>query len=389
MKILYVITKSNWGGAQRYVYDLATSLASQNHQVSVALGGNGLLSEKLKKAGIKVFNVGSMSRDISFWGEIKTSLSLWKIIRKVKPDVVHVNSSKAGGIGALIARLLFVKRVIFTAHAWAFNENRAHSQQFIIGFLHWLTVVLNHKTIGVSESVKNQVLWMPFIKNKITVIHPASPAIDFYSQEDARKEIATVLQVEKNSQANFNYSPETKWIGTIAELHPVKNLFSAIETMDILLKTNPEIDVRYIIIGEGELRIKLEKSIAEKGLQAHIFLAGFMDNASKYLKAFDVFVLPSFSEAFGYVIIEAGMAEVPVIASKVGGIPETVLIGEKNNCGILIAPRDKKAFALGLRMTLNKEFDVAAQVANFKKRIEDNFSLDGMVKKTEKIYLSK
>ncbi|MEI8061715.1 MAG: glycosyltransferase [bacterium] len=389
MKILYVITKSNWGGAQRYVYDLATSLSSQGHDVSVVLGGNGLLSEKLKNAGINVFNVGSMKRDISFKDEIKTFFTLGRIIWKVRPDVVHVNSSKAGGIGAFIARLLWVKRVVFTAHAWAFNENRSHVQQFIIGCLHWLTIVLNHKTIAVSESVKNQVMWMPFVKNKIKVIHPASPAIDFYSREDAQNKISTILEVEKNSQAQFNFSPTTKWIGTLAELHPVKNLYSSIEAVDILMKTNPEIDTRYVIIGEGELKTDLAKFITERGLQAHVFLTGFVDEAPRLLKAFDVFVLPSFSEAFGYVIIEAGMAEVPVIASNVGGIPETVLTTEHNPCGILIAPRDKKAFALALRMTLNSEFDVRLQTDNFKKRIAENFSLDRMVKKTVAVYENK
>lgn len=374
MKILYVITKSNWGGAQRYVYDLATSLSRQGHDISVVLGGNGLLSHKLKEGGVKVFNVGSMKRDIRLIDEIKTTFSLWKIIRKVKPDVVHVNSSKAGGLGAFIARLLFVKRVIFTAHAWAFNENRSHVQHFLIGFLHWLTIILNHKTIAVSHCVKNQVIWMPFVKNKLVVIHPASPIIDFYTKEEAQKKIL--------ENVKFDYSKNTKWVGTIAELHPVKNLFNAIESIDVLLKTNPEIDVRYVIIGEGELKEKLHSFIIEKGLETKVFLTGFMDNASRYLKAFDAFMLPSFSEAFGYVVIEAGMAEVPVIASNVGGIPESLIEG----CGILIAPRDKKAYALALKMALNKEYDVRLQTDNFKKRIEKDFSIEGMVAKTVNIY---
>lgn len=377
MKILYVITKSNWGRAQRYVYDLAVSLSKQGHEVSVVLGGNGLLSHKLKEAGVNVFNIGSMKRDIKLSDEIKTSFSLFSIIRKVKPEVVHVNSSKAGGIGALIARILFVKRVIFTAHAWAFNEKRSHLQQFFIGFLHWLTIILNHKTIAVSHSVKNQVTWMPFVKNRITVIHPATPAIDFYSKNVAREKILEVVK--------FEHTKKTKWIGTIAELHPVKNLFSAIESIDILFKSNPEIDAKYVIIGEGELHENLQKFISEKGLETKVFLTGFMDNASLYLKAFDVFMLPSFSEAFGYVIIEAGMAEVPVIASNVGGIPETVI----PECGILIAPRDKKVFALALKMVLSQEYDVRLQTDNFKKRIKENFSLEGMVEKTVGVYDAK
>lgn len=389
MKILYVITKSNWGGAQRYVYDLATSLVAQNHEVSVALGGNGLLSEKLKNAGVKVFNISSMSRDVNFLGEFRTAGAIWKIIRQVKPDVVHVNSSKAGGLGAFVARSLLVKRIIFTAHAWAFNENRSHSQQFVIGLLHWLTVVLNHRTIAVSHSVRNQALWMPFAKDRITVIHPACAPIDFLSEKESRAKIDNILSATEQDlvlKPLVNPKGSVKWIGTIAELHPVKNLFSSIEAVGILLQTNPEMNLKYVIIGEGELKKQLQDFIVEKKLQSNVFLAGFIDNASELLKAFDVFVLPSFSEAFGYVLIEAGMAGVPVIASNVGGIPESVITDEKDPCGILISPRDKKAFALGIRMVLNKEIDVRAMTDNFKNRINEHFSIETMVKKTLEIY---
>lgn len=79
------------------------------------------------------------------------------------------------------------------------------------------------------------------------------------------------------------------------------------------------------------------------------------------------------------------MAEVPVIASNVGGIPETVI----PECGILIAPRDKKVFALALKMVLSQEYDVRLQTDNFKKRIKENFSLEGMVEKTVGVYDAK
>ncbi len=261
MRILYVITKSNWGGAQRYVYDLATSLSFQGHDVSVALGGNGLLAEKLKITGVKVFNISSMTRDINLWGEFKTSIALLKIIWKVRPDVVHVNSSKAGGLGAIAARLLWVKNVVFTAHAWAFNENRHGIQQAIITGLHWITVMLNHRTIAVSNSVKKQISWLPFMKGRIRVIHPGSPKINFLAKRAARTEITNILNAQLLNVGvhKFEIKPRTKWIGTIAELHPVKNLFNAIDSVGILLKTNPEIDFRYVIIGEGELKEEITK----------------------------------------------------------------------------------------------------------------------------------
>src|SRR5690348_6940862 len=108
-KILYVITKSNWGGAQRYVFDLATHLPA-GYEPVVALGGTGgagagtgLLAEKLKAAGIRVVYVQAFMRDISVTKDLGALAELTRLFKKERPDAVHLNSSKAGGVGALAA----------------------------------------------------------------------------------------------------------------------------------------------------------------------------------------------------------------------------------------------------------------------------------------------
>jgi len=165
-KILYVITKSNWGGAQRYVFDLATSLDKNLFDVVVVCGGNGLLKEKLQSENIKVVSLKTLERDINIKKELLSAKELYKIFKTEKPDIVHLNSSKAGAIGAFVARIVGIKKIIFTAHSWAFNENRSFYSKIIIEFIHWLTVFLSHKTIAVSESVKKQISHLPFIKTK-------------------------------------------------------------------------------------------------------------------------------------------------------------------------------------------------------------------------------
>src|SRR3989344_4800606 len=102
-KILFVITKSNWGGAQRYVYDIATNMPRDRFELVVAAGGDGVLIDKLKSAGIQTIAIRALDRDISIIKEILSFFSLLAIYRRERPSVIHANSSKAGGVAATAA----------------------------------------------------------------------------------------------------------------------------------------------------------------------------------------------------------------------------------------------------------------------------------------------
>jgi len=383
-KILFVITKSNWGGAQRYVYDLALSLDKSTFDVSVIAGGNGLLAEKLQSAGIAVTSLDSMQRDVNLKKEFLSALELFKIFRKTKPDLVHLNSSKAGGLGALVARLAGVKNIIFTAHAWAFNENRGTLSKMFISFLHWMTVILSHRTIAVSDSVKEQVIHMPFMKNKIEVIHLGMDTYDFKEKEEAR----VSLRVKKNSNSNLNLNeaePENDiWVGTISELHPVKGIPYAIDAIALIRDERPELNIKFYIIGEGEQRALIEKQIVKRRLESRVFLTGFIDEAKTYLKAFDIFTLSSLSEAFGYSILEAGLAGVPVIATEVGGIPEVI-----DEAGILIQPKSGRALAEAIKKLIDFPDERERLSKELTERVQTIFSKAEMCSKSLDVYLNK
>jgi glycosyltransferase involved in cell wall biosynthesis len=123
-KVTYVITKANWGGAQRYVFDLATHLPKEEFDVSVAYGVEGKLAEELKRAGIVTHYIPALGRDVSFVKDTKSLLELFELFLKEQPDVVHLNSSKAGGVGALAARLTGVPKIVFTIHGLPEDEAR-------------------------------------------------------------------------------------------------------------------------------------------------------------------------------------------------------------------------------------------------------------------------
>lgn len=395
MKILYVITKSNWGGAQRYVYDLATSLDKSEFEIEVVAGGNGLLTKKLDDAGIKVTPLHSMERDINLKKEIIAAKELWSIFRKSRPDVVHLNSSKAGGLGALAARLAGVKKIVFTAHAWAFNENRGTLSKMTISFLHWLTVILSHETIAVSESVKEQVVHMPFMRKKIQVIHLGMDVFEYKSKEEARNLLNTSTaapsfadresgdavpgNVEKDGSAEEVSKDSELWIGTVSELHPIKGIPYSIDAIALLKEEYP--NLKFYIIGEGEQRALIEKQITKRRLEDQVHLAGFIDDAKTYFRAFDIFVLSSLSEAFGYSLIEAGLAGIPVIATKVGGIPEVV-----DEAGILVPPKNGRAIADAIKSLIDTPEKRDSLATALHERVLTVFNKEEMQRKTLDVY---
>ena len=165
-KVLYIITKSNWGGVQRYVFDMATNVAKNGYEAVVTFGGEGTLKNNLENVGIRTISISNLKRDVNMFSEWKVFFNLLKILKAERPDVVHLNSSKIGGLGALAVRVYNIlpqgkmlrsnkltklkARIIFTAHGWAYKEERSSVSRKMIKFFSWLTVMLSHATITVS-----------------------------------------------------------------------------------------------------------------------------------------------------------------------------------------------------------------------------------------------
>jgi len=371
-KILFLITKSNFGGAQRYVHDLAVGLPKSEFEVKVASGGTGTLIDKLKDANIDVITIDSLQRDISLGKEWMAFWETVDIIRREQPDVLHINSSKAGVLGSLAGRLLGVPNIIFTSHGWAFNEDRPIWQKFILKKMHWFTVLLSHHTIAVSQELKRQMNW-PFVNKKITVIHNGREIKNLLSREESRDNL-----IEK--EPRLTPYKDDFWSLTIGELHPVKRHDAVIEVMKELVDKEP--NTRHLIIGSGEEEQELKVLIAKENLSEHIFLLGSVDEASQYLKAADIFVLASRSEGMPYVLIEALLAGVPIVATRVGGIPEVI---EDGVSGLLTPPLDNKALFKAI-FELRTNLELRAKLGDGAKVRSQSFTFEKTLRETILVY---
>ena len=378
IKILYCITKANLGGAQKYVFDLATSLPKDQYDVTVLTGAEGPLIKKLQLHGIRTINLGNMSRDIHFFSDFLSLFKLIKIFNKEKPNVVHLNSSKMGFLGALAGRLTRTPKIIFTGHGWAFNEDRSEFQKKIIYLMHLLTIILAHKTIAVSEQTKSQILKNHYYDSKITVIKNGLANINYIDKNTARQNILEKLPSDINIEGRL-------WLGTVSELHKNKGLKYIIEAIHLLETATDDKNSLpiLIIIGEGEKREKLQQRINRYNLQDTIFLVGKIDEAEKYLKAFDIFTLTSITEALPYVVLEAGQASLPIIASGVGGIPE--IIDDMKN-GILVRPKEPEEIKKAIDFLQKNPEKMAVFGESIRNKIMEDFNKEAMVKKTMELY---
>jgi len=298
-KILFVITKSNWGGAQRYVYDLATNLPKEQFEVAVTLGGEDLLTQRLRTAHITVIPLASIQRDLSLARDTAGFSELYRTIKSFRPDIVHLNSSKAGGLGALAARSIGVPRIIFTAHGWPFAEKRNFFWRIFAFAGSWITAFLSHRVIVVSDHDLRVAHRMGFASKTTRIYNGIDLTMPFGSADIVRHSFPKGVRIT----------------GTVGELTKNKNHLSLIEQA----KDDP--DMYVAIVGDGEDRHYLTQKVIAYGLTQRVKIFGF-HWASEVLKGFDVFALPSLKEGLPYVLIEARAAGLPIVANRVGGVGE-------------------------------------------------------------------
>jgi len=379
-KILYIITQTKWGGAQKYVLDLAKYFSKDN-EVHIAYGETKNLDknfeDKLKKLNIKGIPIPYLVRNIDFGKDYLALMEILKIYNTGKYNLVHLNSSKVGLLGSLAARMYSANitntrlRIIYTAHGFVFNESLSKFKKKMYIFSEKIAASIEHIILTVSEADRQSA-----IDNKITysekliTIHNGID-VDNYNFYD-RSTALEKLSLDKNK----------KYFGTIASFYKTKGYTYLVEAIKLLKdEKSPLLDNhRWVLIGDGPEIDNIKKQIVDNALDDYFKLLGSKDEAYKYLKVFDAFILPSIKEGLPYIILEAGLAKIPIITTKVGGIPEII---EDKKTGLLVNPADPLSLAKAI-----KEIDIINEEMLEKnyQNIKNNFNLQKTLEKTKNIY---
>lgn len=378
-KILYIITKSAWGGAQRYVYDLAAHLPAGRFDIAVACGGTGPLMDRLTAAGIRVIPVPPLERDIRIGRELAALYQLIGLIRRERPDIIHLSSPKAGGLGAVAGRLasLFTAHrplVVATVHGWPFFDDRPRWQRAMIFLFSWLSAAFQNRIILIDTAdYRSARRFIP--ERKLALIFHGIEPIDFLPRPAARAFLG--------ERANTAIAPDTLLIGASAELTRNKGLTYLVAAARLLRANRPELNFKILIMGDGEERAALAGEISAAGLSARVCLAGFIPDAKRYLKGLDLFALPSVKEGLPYAIMEAMAAGLPIAASRVGGVPDLIRDGED---GLLVPPKDPTALAEAIGRLLGERSLALRLGGQARRAVGQSFSREAMIARTVALY---
>ena len=370
IKILYLVTQSEFGGAQRYIFDLVTNLPDSKYHAEVAAGGSGELFSSLEKAGVKSYRLKNLVRQINPIKDVAAYLEIKKLLQKTRPDILHLNSSKAGVIGAIAGSHAGIKKIIYTVHGFVFNEPLPNWKKNIYLVMEKFSAKYKDKLICVSEfdrkiGIKKRIC----APEKLITIRNGIEQIEFLDQQWARNE----LKLDQNMTI----------VGTVANFYPTKGLPDLVQAAKTVNQKIP--GTVFAVIGDGGKRNLLETKINELKLNKNFILLGEKKEAWRYLKAFDAYVCSSVKEGLPYSIMEAMAAGLPVIATKVGGIPELI---EENVNGLLVEPRNPDKLAEKI-ITVLKGKDLADRLsAQSKDKVEKYFNLARVIKDTENIYRS-
>ncbi|MDD5290738.1 MAG: glycosyltransferase family 4 protein [Patescibacteria group bacterium] len=384
--ILYLITQSELGGAQRYSLDLALALKNE-FNVIVASGeenGKNTLSDKLGKAKIKYYPIPYLKRSISLISDFLALIQIVKLIKKTKPDIIHLNSSKISILGSLAASIskLLTKsptsevrhpksEVVYTAHGWVFNEPMPVWKKLFYKYAEKFTARFKDKIICVSEFDYKAALEQKICpKEKLIVIHNGIAPIEFLPRQEAREKLNL---------------PENKFIiGSIGNLYRTKGFSYLIETVKKLAEEGMEITA--VIIGEGLEKKSLTELIKKHKLENNVILAGRIPEAARLLSAFDIYVCSSIKEGLSYTIIETMLNGLPIIATRVGGNPELI---EDGKTGLLINSQDASDLAEKIKKLRNntdlqQEMSTQARI-----KAQEEFNLEKMIRETKEVYYKK
>ena len=356
---------------------LTSALDKNRYDIIIAAGPDGdnetgLLSF-LEKKGINTRHLKYLRRSVNpLFDFCLGIIEIYKLIKKERPDILFLCSSKAGAMGSLAGRIGKVPKIIYRIGGWTFNDPRSWFSCWFYRFIEKTSAKWKDYIVNNAESDKQQAIKLGIKPRKeiLTIYNGIDiDKLGFYSKEEARKKILNTSYQIQNASL----------VGTIANFYPAKGLKYLVEAARLLRKKN----IKFIVIGGGQKRKKLEVLIKKHDLENVFFLAGAIPEAYRYLKAFDAFVLPSLKEGFPWTILEAMAAEVPVIATKVGAIPEII---ESNKNGLLVEPRNPKQIAEAIAKLLNDENLRKKLAENGRKVVIEKFNLEKMIQQYENLF---
>ncbi|MCC9296341.1 glycosyltransferase family 4 protein [Clostridium sp. WLY-B-L2] len=313
-----------------------------------------------------------MVREISPNLDLKSIIMIRRYIKKINPDIIHLHSSKAGALGRIASMFLSIP-VVYNAHGWAFDMDVDNRKKLIYVYVEKVLANFTDVIINISNHEKNSQLKYNIKPKKYTKVIYNGIDLERYKVKYDIEKIKRELNIPSNAFV----------VGMVARISAQKSPESFIQIANSLKK---KLDCCYfILVGDGELRSKVEELIDRYRLRNNFLITGWTDEVPKYVSLFDVGILTSKWEGFGLVLAEYMAANKPVVAFNSGGIPDVV---RNNYNGLLIDYGDIDRFCHAIIKIKNNDKLRKYLVNNGYKSVNEMFNAERVAREHEELYLN-
>ena len=375
IKIARIITQMDLGGAQEAVLSLIKGLNQVPFEQVLITGEGGLLFHDLAAIpNVKKYVVPELTRRVSLLSvctDLKAILKIRSILRSEKPDIVHTHTPKAGILGRWAAWACGIPIIIHTYHGFGFSDAHPFWKRLPLIWVERLTAVITDYFITVSKNNWNRGETYGILNKQGCEL--IRSGIDLPTFLDVSKHRA-----DKRRELEFDAS--VRIVGTVAGFKPPKALDHLLRVAGMVSARVPRL--KFLIVGDGELRPSLEGLIQDLHLESVVKLMGWRKDVPELLRVFEVFILTSLWEGLPRVLVEAKLAGLPVVAYDVDGVSEVIQNGES---GFLVAPGNQESMAKRIVELLINE-PLRRQLGQGGRALWDEFSAAGMVQKHACLY---
>jgi glycosyltransferase involved in cell wall biosynthesis len=369
VKVCHVAMGDLWAGAEVQLLALMKYLVRlPGFEWDVVLFNEGRLADELRKLPILLTIIPERDHSPSSVAHL-----LAKKFRQVSPNIVHTHKYKDSILASIVARCLRVPHVVRVVHGMP-EPFKGLKNFKMAGYTlvdRFVTRWFVDKVVAVSFDLET-VLAPIYGTDRVTCIHNG---IDLETVHVAAQRTVKRKEWQIDDRAIV--------IGTVGRLVPVKGQSILLESFRTL--RNSKYNVKLLLVGDGPLRGHLEAEVKRLSLEQEVLFAGHQEQSYDFINMMDIFVLPSLHEGIPMVLLEALALKKPVIASRVGGIPEVVSHGTS---GILVKPANPDELATGLKR-LVEDHEKAQQLGNAGRcRVEQEFDASLMAARTAAVYQS-
>jgi glycosyltransferase involved in cell wall biosynthesis len=371
IKVLHIVTRLELGGAQQNTLYTVQHLDPGRFETVLFCGRGGLLDDAVLGGSVRTIFVPGLVRPIRPWSDLRALGAMVRLLRAERPEIVHTHSSKAGVLGRIAARLAGVPVVVHTFHGFGFHSEQApFVRRLFVGIerrlARWTTAL-----VAVSRANRDEALGLG-----IGGIHQ-------YRLIRSGVSLETYLSIKRPAETppGLSFAPADRVIATIGPFKPQKNLLDFVRAAERVAARRPE--ARFLVVGDGEGRDRLEREIRRANLRDRFVLAGWRRDIPALLARTDIFCLTSLWEGLPRSLVEAMAAGLPCVANAVDGCRDLIQDGVN---GFLAPPKRPLVTADRLIQILEDEALARRLGESARVSIGREFDIDVMVAEQEKLY---